>query len=69
MKTLTKDWLKAALIRAVRTWAQVAATSIPTTAMLLSEVNWGVVLSTATLSAIASLLMSIAGLPEVEAEG
>ena len=69
MKTLTKDWLKAALIRAVRTWAQVAETSIPTTAMLLSEVNWGVVLSTATLSAIASLLMSIAGLPEVEAEG
>lgn len=60
------EFLKAALIRAVRTFAQAAIGAIGSTA-LLSEVNWPVVLSTAGLATIVSLLTSIAtGLPETD---
>ena len=62
---MTKNWWKAAGIRAVRTVAQAAVAAIGTTAML-SEVDWLVVGSTALLSGVLSLLTSIAGLPEVE---
>ena len=62
---MTKKWWKAAGIRAVKTVAQAAVAAIGTTAML-SEVDWLVVGSTALLSAVLSLLTSIAGLPEVE---
>ena len=62
---LTKKWWKAAAIRALRTFAQAAIAVIPTSA-LLTEVNWLMVLSTAAVAAILSLLTSIAtGLPEV----
>lgn len=60
------EWLKAALVRAVKTVAQVAASSIPTTAVLLDGVDWKVVASTAGLAGVLSLLTSVAGLPEVE---
>lgn len=60
-------WLKAAGIRAVRTAAQTAAASIGT-AMALSAVDWRLVLSTAVLAGILSLLTSLAGLPEIEGE-
>ena len=60
-----KAFWKAALIRAVRTIAQTAIAAIGTTA-LISEVDWMMVLSTAALAGILSLLNSIAtGLPEV----
>lgn len=63
---MNMDFLKAALIRAVRTFAQAAIGAIGSTA-LISEVDWLVVLSTAGLSTIISLLTSIAtGLPETE---
>ena len=62
-----KAFWKAALIRAVRTIAQTAIAAIGTTA-LISEVDWMMVLSTAALAGILSLLNSIAtGLPEVPA--
>jgi len=57
------DWLKAALIRAVRTFAQTAAATLGVAA-LLSEVSWAEVLSASLLSAILSVLMSIGGIPE-----
>lgn len=61
-----KSWLRAALIRAVRTLAQTAVATIGTSA-LLSEVNWAIVASASVLAAILSILTSIAtGLPEVE---
>ena len=61
-----KTFWKAALIRAIRTFAQTAVATIGTTA-LLEEVNWAVVASASALAAILSLLTSVAtGLPEVE---
>ncbi|MBQ2316264.1 MAG: hypothetical protein II372_03075 [Clostridia bacterium] len=59
-------WFRAAAIRAIKTVAQTAIATIGTTAMF-SSVEWGVVLSTAALSGILSLLTSVAGLPEVKA--
>lgn len=59
------NFLKCAGIRALRTFAQAAVAAIGSTAVL-SEVNWPVVVSTATLAAILSILTSIStGLPEV----
>lgn len=62
---MNKKWWKAAGIRALRTFAQAAFAAIGTTA-LITEVNWLVVGSTALLSAVLSLLTSLAGLPEVK---
>lgn len=60
-------WIKAALIRSLRTFAQTAAALIPA-AITISEVDWGVVFGTAALAAVASLLTSLGGLPEVDLE-
>lgn len=65
---LTKTWLKAAAIRAVKTVAQTAVATIGTTAML-DEVNWIAVASAAALAGVLSLLTSVTGLPEVEIAG
>ena len=62
---MSKTWIKAAAIRALKTTAQTAAATIGTTA-LMTEVDWLVVLSTAGLAGILSLLTSVAGLPEVK---
>lgn len=61
----TKQWMRAAGIRAVKTAAQVAVAMIPAAATI-SQVDWGVVAGTAMLSGIVSLLTSVAGLPEVQ---
>ena len=58
-------WLRAALIRAVRTVAQTAIATIGTSAVL-SDVNWKVVVSASVLSGILSILTALAGLPEVD---
>ena len=58
-------WLKAAGMRAIRTMAQTAVATIGTTAVTLGEVEWLMVASSAALSGVLSLLMSVAGLPEV----
>jgi hypothetical protein len=59
-------WLRAALVRALRTAAQTAVAAIGTTAAL-TEVDWAVVGSTTALAGILSLLTSVAtDLPEVE---
>ena len=60
------DFIKASLIRAVRTIAQTAVACIGT-ATVRSSVDWKVVVSASLLSGILSILTSIAtGLPEVE---
>ena len=60
-----KEWLKAALIRAVKTFAQTMVASI-TVGATLSEVDWLRVLSVSGLAFVLSLLTSLAGLPEVD---
>ena len=59
------NWLRAALIRALRTMAQSAATILGTCA-LLSEVDWMMTASAAAHAGLLSLLMSLSGLPEEE---
>lgn len=60
-----RKWLKAAGMRAIKTFAQTAA-SLVTVGALISEINWTIVLSSATVAAIYSILTSIAGIPEVK---
>lgn len=64
---MTFKWIKAAGVRAVKTFCQTAVATIGT-AMLITEVNWMVVLSASALSALLSILTSLAGLPEVKEE-
>lgn len=66
MKTVfTKTWLKAALVRAIKTVAQTFVASIGTSAVL-GEVNWIAVGSSSALAGILSLATSVAGLPEIK---
>ena len=58
-------WAKAAAMRAVKTVAQAAVAAIGSSAAL-GDVNWSLVVSTAALSGVLSLLTSVAGLPEVK---
>jgi hypothetical protein len=60
-----KKWWKAAGIRAGKTVAQTAVALIPA-AVSIADVNWEIVIGTALLSGIVSMLTSIAGLPEVD---
>ncbi len=59
-----KLWLRAALVRAVKTVAQTAAATIGTAAVM-GAVDWVMVASASALAGILSLLTSTAGLPEV----
>lgn len=59
------EWLKAAGIRALRTFAQAFIGAIGA-AVFMDQVKWLEALSAACVASILSILMSIAGLPEVE---
>lgn len=64
----SRDWIKwwkAAGIRAIKTMAQGAVALLPAAAMI-TDVNWSVVIGTAALAGIVSLLTSVAGLPELK---
>lgn len=61
-----KEWLKAALIRAVRTFAEAALAYIGTGAVVLGDVNWLAALSAGAFGAITAILLALAGLPEVK---
>lgn len=60
-----KRWLKAAGTRAVKTMAQSALALLPASAMI-TAVDWKVVIGTAALAGVASMLTSVAGLPELK---
>lgn len=62
---INKQWLKAAGIRAIKTFAQTAIATIGVSATM-SEVNWIAVGSASLVAAILSVLTSVAGLPEVK---
>lgn len=59
------EWIKAALVRAIKTAAQTAVALIGTNAIGITGVDWVAVASAAALAAVVSLLTSIAGIPEV----
>lgn len=59
-------FIKASLIRAIRTICQTAVAVIGT-AFVLSDVNWWAVISASVLAGILSILTSVAtGLPEAD---
>lgn len=60
-----KKWLKAAGTRAVKTMAQSALALLPAAATI-TAVDWKVVIGTAALAGVASMLTSVAGLPELK---
>ena len=66
MKTNWKQWLKAAGIRAVRTFAEAALAYIGTGAVVLGDVNWLAALSAGAFGAVSAILLALAGLPEVD---
>lgn len=59
------EWWNAALIRALKTICQTLVAMIGTS-QLIEPVDWKVVLSSAALAGLSSILTSIGGLPEVE---
>ena len=61
---MSKKWIKAAGIRAIKTVAQTAVAMIGTGAVI-SDVNWVMVVSASVLAGGLSLLTSVAGIPEV----
>lgn len=68
MKDKTKRWIKAAVVRAVKTMAQTAAATIGVSAMM-QDVNWIAVGSASLLAGVFSIITSLAGLPEVDDRG
>lgn len=63
----TKQWIKAAAIRAVKTMAQTFVATIGTAAVM-GDVNWPAVASASALAGTLSVATSVAGIPEVKAE-
>ncbi len=62
---MTLTWLKAAGVRALKTFAQAAIGTIGAT-LIFTQVDWKLVLGVAGLAAVLSFLTSIAGLPEIK---
>ena len=66
MKYDWKKWAVAALIRAIRTFAESALAYIGTGAIVLGDVNWLAALSAGALGFIMAWLLALTGLPEVK---
>ena len=62
---MSKQWWRAAGIRAVKTVCQTAVAMIPA-AVTIQQVDWVTIVGTAALAGVGSLLTSVAGLPEVD---
>lgn len=65
MNNKTLRWMRAAGVRAIKTFAETAI-SMLTIGQAFIDVNWLNVASISTVAAIISILTAIAGLPEVE---
>ena len=61
----TKQWCRAAAVRAVKTMAQAAVAMSPA-AVSITEVDWLTIVGTAALAGVASVLTSLTGLPEAK---
>lgn len=60
------NWIKAALIRAIRTFAQVAVSMITVGTAGFGDIDWLAILSVAGVAAVYSVLTSMVSLPEVD---
>ena len=65
---MTKQWWRAAGVRAVKTMAQTGVALIGTGAVGFTDLDWARIASGAGVAAVLSLLTSVAGLPEVQPE-
>lgn len=61
-----KEWAKAALIRAIRTFAEAMIAYIGTGAAVLGDVNWLAALSAGAFGFVTAWLLALTGLPEVK---
>lgn len=66
-KLWSKPWWKAAGTRAIKTFAQTFVGFI-TVGMAANEIDWIKLFSVAGVAAVASLVTSVAGLPEIKEE-
>ena len=67
MKTTNwKNWAKAALVRAIRTFAEAMLAYIGTGALVLGDVNWLAALSAGGFGFVTAILLALTGLPEAE---
>lgn len=65
---MNKEWVKAAIIRAVKTMAQGAVAMIGAGMVNVWDLDWKTIIGTVITMGILSILTSIAGLPEVHGE-
>ena len=63
----TIKWIKAAGVRAIKTVAQTAVAIIGTS-VTMGTVDWKMVASASVLAGVVSILTSVAGIKEVQAE-
>ena len=68
MAKINFEWIKAAGIRAIKTFAQVMISMI-TVGAAFEELTWPRIFSVAGVAAVLSLLTSLAGLPETGSDG
>ena len=66
MNEYWKQWIKAALIRAVRTFAEAMLAYIGTGALVLGDVNWIAALSAGGFGFVTAILLALTGLPELD---
>lgn len=63
---MNKEWVKAALIRAIKTFAQAMVAQIGAGSIGIVQFDWLPALSVSAMAAVLSIFTSIAGLPEVQ---
>ena len=63
---MTKDFWKAALIRAIKTFAQAMVAQIGAGSVGIVQFDWVGALSVSAMAAVLSIFTSLAGLPEVQ---
>lgn len=63
----TQEWIKAAVVRAVKTFAETMLGFVVIGAGM-SDIDWIRALSVSAVATIASVLWSVKGIPEVESE-
>ena len=66
---MTKDFWKAALVRAVKTFAQAMVAQIGAGSIGVVQFDWLGALSVSAMAAVLSIFTSLAGLPEVQLAG